>query len=250
MYNTVIQCEPCANCYVHRKPDTNSLKRFTLLNNTQHVYKTNHSLLSALCPVGHQVPDMRIKYYQIKRCRHPLGVRGTWHSRSVEARLLDSPETLVLYASNRSADKNNNLVVMKSWIRHLYLTSFNINILSDHQCLLVLIFKTSDVGRLCTLINWVCVTPRIENQCCPLMETCMVFHRLVTTSRWSDLDKTFASFITDVRNTVGVCRTILRSIWVCSGASWGVFAVACRFFQKIHWRLLFTFGQFFRFHLL
>jgi hypothetical protein len=82
---------------------------------------------------------------------------------------------------------------------HVLQSSFNINSLSDEECLIKFRFMTKDVGFISELIPWdKCLdehsrmrTARRRYRIDPMEATAIILRRLPTVSRWVDLQEEF-----------------------------------------------------------
>ena len=89
---------------------------------------------------------MCIMDYQISKCRRRLAL---WQKRALLAIFLEVNDDLVRFAIDRAKELQENIEKLKLRMRHVRGVYFNLNELSDHQCLKDFRFKKGDIGVLC-----------------------------------------------------------------------------------------------------
>ena len=111
-------------------------------------------------------------------------------------------------------------------------SSFNINALSDSDCLLRFRFKKEDIGKIESLVQWngqgaaIARTPRRRYLVDPILALCVMLRRLSTPSRWKDIEIEFGKhtsyldemFYFTVQKFYGsfshLIRNINSSLWI------------------------------------
>ena len=134
---------------------------------------------------------MRIADFQISKSRHRLSF---WKSRALLVFALDLDELLLRFSVNRAHQEYSNIERLKIRTRHVRSVYFNLNVLSDHQCLTDFRFKKKDIGLLCEMVDWPGVTVRNEYRCDRVTAICSFLYRLAITCRWYDHELKFGHF--------------------------------------------------------
>lgn len=75
--------------------------------------------------------------------------------------------------------------------RNIRSTRYNVNILSEHQCLQDYRFKISDISYIASLIDFPEVTTHDEYRCDKMTAIRLSLQRLATTIRWSDVEQEY-----------------------------------------------------------
>eukprot|EP00171_Calliarthron_tuberculosum_P001206 IDg1206t1 len=90
----------------------------------------------------------------------------------------------------RYALNDMGLIMQRS--RTVTCSSFNLNAISDEQCLILFRFTKAEIPRIAHLVDWSsAVTSRNGYVCDPLTGTCILLRRLAFPSRWVDLEEMF-----------------------------------------------------------
>lgn len=134
---------------------------------------------------------MQITDYRINGCRRR---RTIWRRRAEQGILFDIPNEIVLKATTRANDEHKNVMLMRLRTRHVRTSAFNLNLASDHECLVLYRFKKRDIGRIAEMIDFLGVTIRNIYRCTPVQATCVFLHRLSAPVRWKELERRYVLF--------------------------------------------------------
>lgn len=131
---------------------------------------------------------MRIADYQISKCKRR---RSLWRRRLHTAVVHDLDDIFVRAAATFIIREDREISKLKLRTRHVQSVYFNINILSDQQCLGDFRFKKQDIGSLCERVGWSGVSHRNEYSCDQITAFCSFLFRLATNCRWYDHELKF-----------------------------------------------------------
>lgn len=119
--------------------------------------------------------------------------RGTSYVSKVSAFqsvILDLPDSVVLFKTRRAKDKEHQLRILGRRARQdksvvLNLTEMGVgNTYSDHKSVSDFRFFTRAIGKISEMLQWSGVSERNEYRRDGVVETCIMLHRIGTTSRW------------------------------------------------------------------
>lgn len=82
--------------------------------------------------------------------------------------------------------------------RHVCSIQFNINSISDNQCLKDLSFKKAEVGRNIDMIVWSCIKKRNKYRYDEATTTYLFMQRLACTVRWSNVELRYWMFASQI----------------------------------------------------
>lgn len=134
---------------------------------------------------------MRITDFRLSK--HRAAVKK-WRRRAAQALLLELDDELILLALRNERRERLEVRRLKLRSRLIQCTVFNLNALSDQECLENYRFRKADVGRISTLIDWSGRSERNLYRCDPITATCFVLHKLGTAARWADLELKYGKF--------------------------------------------------------
>lgn len=112
----------------------------------------------------------------------------------MEALLLELSDNTVLLALREARKHYREVQRLKLRSLHISTVTFNINSLSDRECLEDYRFKKQHIVMLSELIGWSGVSERNMYACDNLVSSCVFFHRLSSTIRWSDVETRYGMF--------------------------------------------------------
>lgn len=120
--------------------------------------------------------------------------RDAWRRRTLQSLSLDLDDEIVLFALAKANREDGEMRRLLERTRHVCGIQFNLNYLSDQECLVDFRFKKTEVGRIANMIGWTGKTERNGYRCDMISASCIMFQRLSNASRWSDLEKRFGLF--------------------------------------------------------
>lgn len=117
-----------------------------------------------------------------------------WNRRAMEALLLELSDDTVLLALRQAQKHYREVRRLKLRSRQISGTTFNLNSLSERDCLEDYRFKKQHVAMLSELTSWSCVIERNLYACNPLVATFIFLHRLSSMVRWCDVETRYGMF--------------------------------------------------------
>lgn len=92
-------------------------------------------------------------------------------------------------ATRKANEEYHNIVRMRIRSEEIRAAQFNLNAISDYECLARYWFKRTDVGIISDMINFDEVTARNGYICERLTATCIFLHLIGTPIRWKELKR-------------------------------------------------------------
>lgn len=111
-----------------------------------------------------------------------------WRRRTAQALLLELGSEVVALARRNEVRHRNEIRSLKQRSRIISATNFNLNSLSEQECLENYRFKKRDVAYIAEKIGWDGRTQRNIYRLDPLTATCIMLHKLGSSARWADLE--------------------------------------------------------------
>lgn len=112
----------------------------------------------------------------------------------MEAILLDLDTDIVLYTLAMESVEHREYTLMRQRSERVRQMTFNLDSISDHQCLTDYRFTKADIRRIANLVNWPEITTRNQYRCDRLLATCIFLHRSCCTGRWYGVELKFGLF--------------------------------------------------------
>lgn len=131
---------------------------------------------------------MKIADFKLGKLRR---AERKWRRRVQQAILLDLDDSIVAYAQRIQHKYHQDARRLMFRSRLITSVQFNLNALSERECVENFRFKKRDVGRISEMVGWVGVSERNQYRCDPVVATCFVLHKLGTTVRWADIELTY-----------------------------------------------------------
>lgn len=155
---------------------------------------------------------MRQTDHQLKRSvqrRDTLATLAMWGT----TLKLPTVGTLGMLREAHNSEQDIKLLTRRS--RHVHQVYFNLNILSELECVSKFRFEKRDIGTVVDGINWYeGVTKRSRYRCDPVTATCVVLRKLAAPVRWFDVELEFgmrSSHLSEVFWEVVECFVSCRS---------------------------------------
>lgn len=134
---------------------------------------------------------MSITDYNAGRCR---ACRRAWCLGAIDSLLLDVPDDVTGVCVRAAKEEHDDIQEFMLCSRAIRTTHFNINLLSERECLGYFRFKKRNINRICDLINYEAVKIRNQYSCDKLTATYLFLHQCATPVRWKDMELRYGIF--------------------------------------------------------
>lgn len=107
---------------------------------------------------------------------------------------MDMDKELVLYAIAQVNRDHGEVGQELQRTGHIFSVVWNLNILSDQECLTDLCFRKAELGRFTHMVVWSGKSERKGYFCDPEKATCLMCQPLWNASEWTDVEKRLGKF--------------------------------------------------------